>query len=320
MLIIILSEVIMAVPDFQSFFYPTLLMSKDGKEYSLNDLRDYLTDYFSLTEEDRSERVPSGAQTKFDNRIYWTKSYFSKAKLIENTKRSHFKITEKGILFLDKFKDKITIKNLENIPEFYEFKYGIIDGAHEINESTIYVSDNSKSNDKTPFENLEDIYQILQEELAHELLQKIRDNSWQFFEDLVVDLMVKMGYGGSKNKAGNSIKRVGDEGIDGTINEDKLGLDLIYLQAKKWKEETTIGRPEIKKFVGALHGRRAKKGVFITTSHFSDNAYEYVKNIDPKVILIDGKTLTKLMIEYNVGTTIVEIYQVKKIDFDYFEK
>lgn len=307
----------MAVPDFQSFFFPILLMIKDGKEYSLNDTRDYLTRFFNLTEEEKSERVPSGAQTKFDNRIYWTKSYFFKAKLIDNTKRSHFKITKRGIDFLEKFQDRITIKDLENISEFQEFKYGWSDEEGLTKE---LVSETVKIDNKTPFEKLEDIYQILQEELAQELLDRIRENSWQFFEDIVVDLMIKMGYGGSKSKAGGSIKRTADEGIDGIINEDKLGLDLIYLQAKKWKEETTIGRPEIQKFVGALHGQRAKKGVFITTSKFSENAYDYVKTIDPKVILIDGKTLTRLMIEYNVGTTTVESYHVKKIDLDYFEK
>ena len=308
----------MSVPDFQSFFYPTLLMSSDTKEYSINNLRDYLTTYFNLSDEDKSEKVPSGAQTKFDNRIYWTKSYFSKAKLIENTRRSHFKITERGVKFLNKFNDKITIKDLENISEFHDFKYGTSNGENKNNEEDPIVETNIDT--KTPFEKLEDIYQILQDELADELLQRIRENSWQFFENLVIDLMIKMGYGGSKSKAGDSIKRTGDEGIDGIINEDKLGLDLIYLQAKKWKEETTIGRPEIQKFVGALHGQRAKKGVFITTSKFSENAYDYVKNIDPKVILIDGKTLTKLMIEYNVGTTTVESYHVKKLDLDYFEK
>ena len=151
-------------------------------------------------------------------------------------------------------------------------------------------------------------------------MEKIRLNSWQFFEDLVIDLMVKMGYGGSRSKAGESIKRTNDEGIDGIINEDKLGLDVIYLQAKMWKTETSIGRPEIQKFVGALHGQRAKKGVFITTSSFSKGAFEYVKVIEPKVILIDGETLTNLMIEFNVGTTTVESYQIKKIDLDYFEK
>lgn len=304
----------MSVPDFQSFFYPVLLMSADGNEYSLNDVRKFLTDYFKLSEEDKAERVPSGAQTKFDNRIHWTKSYFSKAKLIKTTKRSHFRITERGIDFLSRYGEKITIKNLENIQEFHHFKYGTNDETKESFQPEI------KINTKTPFENLEDIYQVLQDELAGELLEKIRDNSWQFFEDLVVDLMIKMGYGGSKSKAGDSIKRTADEGIDGIINEDKLGLDLIYLQAKKWKEETTIGRPEIQKFVGALHGQRAKKGVFITTSKFSENAYSYVQTIDPKVILIDGSTLTKLMIEYNVGTTTVESYHVKKLDLDYFEK
>lgn len=302
----------MAVPDFQSFFYPTLLMSKDGEEYSLNDLREYLTNYFNLTDEEKSERVPSGTQTKFDNRIYWTKSYFSKAKLIDNTKRAHFKITDRGLKFLNRFQDKIAIKDLERFSEFQDFKNG--------NTGNVIVEEESKLDIKTPFEKLEDIHQLLQDELALELLQRIRENTWQFFEDLVIDLMVKMDYGGSKSKVGNSIKRTNDEGIDGIINEDKLGLDLIYLQAKKWKEETTIGRPEIQRFVGALHGQRAKKGVFITTSKFSENAYDYVKTIDPKVILIDGKTLTNLMIEYNVGTTTVVNYQVKKLDLDYFEQ
>ncbi|MFC2272489.1 MAG: restriction endonuclease, partial [Capnocytophaga ochracea] len=199
-----------------------------------------------------------------------------------------------------------------NIPEFHSFKYGDSLNKLSVEENLI--------EDKTPFERLEDIHQLLQDELAHDLLIKVSENSWQFFEDLVIDLMVKMGYGGAKSRKGNSVKRTNDEGIDGIINEDKLGLELIYLQAKKWDTETTIGRPEVQKFVGALHGQRAKKGVFITTSKFSDNAYEYVKTIDPKVVLIDGKTLTKLMIEYEIGTTVVENYQVKKIDTDYFEK
>ena len=304
----------MALPDFQSFFYPTFLMIKDKKEYSIDELRNFLTKYFKLTEDDKSEKVPSGTQTKFNNRIYWTKSYFTKANLIESTKRSHFKITKKGVEFFNKFENnkKITIKDLENIPEFHSFKYGDSLNKLSVEENLI--------EEKTPFERLEDIHQLLQDELAHELLIKVRENSWQFFEDLVIDLMVKMGYGGAKSRKGNSVKRTNDEGIDGIINEDKLGLELIYLQAKKWDTETTIGRPEVQKFVGALHGQRAKKGVFITTSKFSDNAYEYVKTIDPKVVLIDGKTLTKLMIEYEIGTTVVENYQVKKIDTDYFEK
>jgi restriction system protein len=309
----------MGVPDFQAFFYPILKYSSDGQEHSLDEIRTFLTQKFSLTDEDKAERVPSGTQTKFDNRIYWTKSYFSKAKLIENTKRSHFKITDRGLKFLQKFESNISINDLKTIEEFKEFN----NGNTFISDSTTIETKtgvDSLLEIKTPLEKLEETYQYIQHELAFELLEKIRLNTWQFFEDLVVDLMVKMGYGGSRSKAGESIKRTNDEGIDGIINEDKLGLDVIYLQAKMWKTETSIGRPEIQKFVGALHGQRAKKGVFITTSSFSKGAIEYVKVIEPKVILIDGKTLTNLMIEFNVGTTTVESYQIKKIDLDYFEK
>lgn len=307
----------MATPDFQSFFFPVLKFSSDGQEHSLNEVRSFLTNHFSLTDEDKAERVPSGAQTKFDNRIYWTKSYFSKAKLIENTKRSHFKITDRGRKFLQKFDSYISINDLKTIDEFKEFNTGVI--------STTENKPSAQTEDivleiKTPLEKLEETYQYIQQELANELLEKIRLNSWQFFEDLVVDLMVKMGYGGSRNKAGKSIKRTNDEGIDGIINEDKLGLDVIYLQAKKWDTETSIGRPEIQKFVGALQGQRAKKGVFITTSSFSKGAVEYAKTIDTKVILIDGNTLTNLMIEFGVGTTTIEAYHIKKIDIDYFEE
>jgi restriction system protein len=307
----------MAIPDFQSFFYPFLKLSSDKKEHSLKEVREYMTEYFPLTDEDKSEKVPSGTQSKFDNRIYWTKSYFGKAKLIEQTKRAHFKITERGLEFFSKFQDNITINDLKQIDEFKEFSQG--SNNENVKENETEKEDSSVSENKTPLEKLEESYLYIQKELATELLDKIKSNSWQFFEDLVVDLMVKMGYGGSRNKAGQSIKRTNDEGIDGIINEDKLGLDVIYLQAKKWTKDGGIGRPEIQKFVGALHGQRAKKGVFITTSHFSKNAYEYVKTIDPKVILIDGESLADLMIEYGLGTSTVESYQIKKIDLDYFE-
>ena len=307
----------MITPDFQSFFYPILKLASDQKEHSLNEVRDYLTEYFQLTDEVKSERVPSGAQTKFDNRIYWTKSYFGKAKLIENTKRAHFRITERGLKFLNKFNSNFTVKDLKTIDEFKEFNEGT---NREDKTTTTTVTLKLKEETLTPLEQLEETFQFIHNELASELLEKIRINSWQFFEDLVIDLMIKMGYGGSKRKAGKSIQRTNDEGIDGIINEDKLGLDVIYLQAKMWQTETTISRPEVQKFVGALHGKRAKKGVFITTSSFTKGAIEYVKTIDPKVILIDGQTLTNLMIEHNVGTTVIESYQIKKIDLDYFEK
>jgi restriction system protein len=308
----------MPIPEFHKFFYPVLKYISDKKEHSLDEIRDLLTNHFSLSDEDKAERVPSGVQTKFDNRIYWTKSYFNKAKIIESTKRSHLRITERGIDFLSKFTSDFTVKDLKIFSEFREFSQGS-SLSDPVNPNHTAETDLSSNEIKTPFEKLEENYTYIKNELAMELLDKIKSNSWQFFEDLVVDLMVKMGYGGSRNMAGESIKRNNDEGIDGIINEDKLGLDIIYLQAKLWKEEMTIGRPEIQKFVGALHGQRAKKGVFITTSSFAKTAIEYVKSIEPKVILIDGVTLTNLMIEHNVGTTTIETYQIKKIDLDYFE-
>lgn len=306
----------MSIPDFQSFFHPFLKFSSDQTEHSLNEIRDYLTKYFSLSEGDKAEKVPSGTQTKFDNRIYWTKSYFIKAKLIKGTKRAHFIITDRGQKFLAHHQDTITIKDLKNIEEFKAVSAG-----NSKNETNSEDSVNDYTEDsKTPLENLEDSFLFIQKQLANELLEKIKTNSWQFFEDLVVDLMVQMGYGGSRNTAREKIKRTNDEGIDGIINEDKLGLDVIYLQAKRWTKNNGIGRPEIQKFVGALHGKRAKKGVFITTGYFAKNSYGYVKTIDPKVILIDGIKLSNLMIEYNLGTTTVESYHIKKLDLDYFEE
>jgi restriction system protein len=303
----------MTIPDFQSFFYPFLKMSSDKTEHSLQDVREYMTDFFSLTDEDKTEMVPSGTQSKFDNRIYWAKSYLIKAKLLEATKRAHFRITEMGIKYLEKHQENINVKTLKEIEEFREFHTG----SKESNEQV----DNDQTNeDKTPLETLEDAYLFIQKQLAHDLLEKVKSNTWQFFEDLVIELMVKMGYGGSKNLARKQIQRTNDEGIDGVINEDKLGLDVIYLQAKRWTKNNSIGRPEIQKFVGALHGKRAKKGVFITTGSFAKNSYEYVRTIDPKVILIDGETLSNLMIEYGLGTTTIEAYQIKKIDLDYFEE
>lgn len=308
----------MAIPEFQSFFYPFLKLSSDKNQHSLSEVREFMTEHFALTDEDKSEKVPSGTQSKFDNRIYWTKSYFAKAKLINQTKRAHFLITERGLEFFSKFKDSITINDLRGFEEFRQFNQSSNhsdDVTTQTERVEISISDN-----KTPLERLEESYLLIHNELAIELLEKIKSNSWQFFEDLVIDLMVKMGYGGSRNKAGQSIKRTNDEGIDGIINEDKLGLDVIYLQAKKWTNEGGIGRPEIQRFVGALHGQGAKKGVFITTSFFTKPAYDYVKSIDPKVILIDGETLANLMIEHGLGTSTVESYHIKKLDLDYFEE
>lgn len=207
--------------------------------------------------------------------------------------------------------EKITIKILDQYPEHVEFR------SPSKKAGTEAVDDPTEEGGQgTPEEILQDAYQSIRDDLAAEIMEHIKSNSPAFFENLVVDLMVAMGYGGSRADAGRSVGKSGDEGIDGIINEDRLGLDVIYLQAKRW--EGTVGRPEIQKFVGALYGKKARKGVFITTGKFSNDAYAYVKTIDPKVILVDGKTLANYMIDFNLGTSTVTAYEIKRIDSDYF--
>lgn len=295
----------MAVPDFQSFFKPLLDFAADGKEHSMQEAREAIARVMALPEADMKEPLPSGLQTKFDNRIAWAKSYFVQAKVLESPRRGHFRITQRG-LDLHKFGLKrIDVKTLNQYPEFVEFHKA---RTPKEEEPELPV--------ETPEETFQKSYESIRSDLAGQILERIVANSPQFFERLVLDLMVDMGYGGSRADAGKSIGGTGDEGIDGIIKEDRLGLDLVYLQAKRW--DGTVGRPEVQKFVGALHGKRAKKGVFITTGKFSDDARKYVQTIDPKVILIDGRMLAELMIDQGLGTTTTASYQIKRIDSDYF--
>lgn len=300
----------MPVPDFQSFFKPLLEIATDGKERSLKEAREKIAEYFNLTDEDRAELLPSGNQTKFDNRVAWAKSYFVQAKVLESPRRAYFKITDRGKKLLAQGHERIDVKVLNQYPEFVEF--------HTPSKQNKSVPTPSPEEviSETPEEVLQKAYQSIRSDLAGEILERIKSNSPAFFENLVIDLMVAMGYGGSRVDAGQSVGQSGDEGIDGIIKEDRLGLDVIYLQAKRW--EGTVGRPEIQKFVGALHGKRAKKGVFITTGKFSEEAHEYVKSIDPKVILIDGRALANYMIDFNLGTSTGVTYEIKRIDSDYF--
>lgn len=299
----------MAVPDFQSFFKPLLEIAADRKEHSMKEARELIARNMNLSEEDLKELLPSGTQTKYDNRIAWAKSYFVQAKVLEAPRRAYFQITDRGLDLLKKGYDRIDVKILNQYPEFLEF--------HTMKATP--EPDNGQQETlplETPEEILQKAYQSIRSDLAVEILEKIKSNSPQFFERLVVDIMIALGYGGSRSDAGKSIGQSGDEGIDGIIKEDRLGLDVIYLQAKRW--DGTVGRPEIHKFVGALHGKRAKKGVFITTGRFSDDAIKYVESIDPKVILIDGRTLSELMIDYGLGTSTMAKYEIKRIDTDYF--
>ena len=300
----------MAVPDFQSFFKPLLDIASDGKEHSMKEVREKIAIEFKLGTEDLSELLPSGTQTKFDNRVAWAKSYFVQAKVLESPRRAYLNITERGKHLHSQDHEHIDIKVLSQYPEFVEFHNPPKQSKNAQIETPQEISS------ETPEEILQKAYQSIHSDLASEILDRIKSNTPAFFESLVVDLMVAMGYGGSRSDAGQSIGQSGDEGIDGIIKEDRLGLDVIYLQAKRW--EGTVGRPEVQKFVGALHGKRARKGVFITTGKFSEEALDYVKSIDPKVILRDGKSLANYMIDFNLGTSKNITYEIKRIDSDYF--
>lgn len=299
----------MGVPDFQSLMLPMLRLASDGVEHSLAESRAWLADQFALAPEDRAQLLPSGRQTVLANRAAWAKVYLTRAGLLDSPRRGHFVISRRGAEVLRNPPARIDIRFLDQFPGFAEFR----DRKRDV---AVIESADSKPELETPEEQLEDAYSKLRDDLAREVLNRVKAATPEFFEGLVVELLLKMGYGGSRREAGQAIGRSGDEGIDGTISEDRLGLDMIYLQAKRW--EGTVGRPEIQRFVGALHGKRARKGVFLTTGNFSADAREYVAHIDPKVVLIDGKQLAELMIDFEVGTTTVAVYQVKKIDSDYF--
>jgi restriction system protein len=302
----------MAIPDFQSFFKPLLEIALDENEHSTKEAREILSKIFNLTANELEERLPSGTQTTFDNRVAWAKSFFVQAKVFESPKRGFFKITPRGFELHKQGHKRIDIRILNQYPEFKAFHTA----SKSVKKDPIEHNHDQENQSETPEELLQKSYQSIRNELAANLLEKVKLNSPSFFENLVVDLMVSMGYGGTRSDASQSIGKTGDEGIDGIIKEDRLGLDVIYLQAKRW--EGTVGRPEVQKFVGALHGQRAKKGVFITTGRYSNDAIDYIKNIDPKVILIDGERLVDFMIDFNLGTTTSTTYEIKKIDSDYF--
>ncbi len=276
----------------------------------MQEARAQLADKFGMTEEEQNTLLPTSGQPVFANRVGWARTYLTKAGALEVPRRGSFRISERGREILREKPQQITVKFLRQFPEFVEFT------KPQARHEEVEVADSIADDKQTPEEMLDVAYQRLRHDTAAELLLRVKKSSAVFFERLVVELLLKMGYGGSLKEAGSAIGRSGDEGIDGIIKEDRLGLDVIYLQAKKW--EGTVGRPEIQKFVGALHGRRAKKGVFITTGTFSSEATEYVGNIDPKVVLIDGRQLAEFMIDFGIGVTESSTYHVKRIDSDYF--
>jgi len=299
----------MTIPDFQTIMLPLLKLTGDGKEHSTTDIVEQLAQHFSLTDEELNEIIPSG-QRKFYNRVGWARTYLTKSGLLELSKRSYYRITDEGKRVLKENPQQINMKYLEQFPSYIEFRKkkgnGIPGGGNPP----------PTPGTQTPEEIIEAAYQEIRDNLALELLGLVKNSTPSFFERLVVELLVNMGYGGSWDEAARAVGQTGDEGIDGIIDEDKLGLDSIYIQAKKW--ESKISRPEIQKFVGALAGKHADKGIFITTSGFTQEAINYVSTIDKKIVLIDGKRLAEFMIDHEVGVKGLTAYQLKRVDSDYF--
>lgn len=303
----------MPIPDYQTLMLPVLRIAEDGLEHRFRDAVEKLASDFKLTDAERSELLASGVQPVFDNRVGWARSYLKQAGLLHSPKRGIFQITDVGKSLLADAPSRIDSSLLERYEAFRNFKARRRDKSED-GEKPV---EPEVANNLTPEDALAAAYRKLRENLEADLMDQIKASSPAFFERLVIDLLVAMGYGGSRQDAGRAIGRSGDGGIDGIINEDKLGLDVIYIQAKRW--EGTVGRPEIQKFAGALQGQRASKGVFITTSTFSREAEEYANVINSKIILIGGERLARLMVDPNVGVAPLGVYEIKKVDSDYFE-
>ncbi|WP_346859518.1 restriction endonuclease [uncultured Draconibacterium sp.] len=304
------------IPDYQTIMLPLLKTMSDEKTHKLRELIEILAVHFQLSEDEKKELLPSGSQAIFDNRVGWAKFYLEKANLLKTEKRGSYHITELGQSFLKSNPTELRTRDLEEFKAFKEFKQSI-NVKNEIDDTDQGNHENAESN-KTPEEALEYAYQKLKNDLSRDLLDTIKNCSPSFFEKLVIDLLTKMGYGGSRKDAGKALGKSGDGGIDGIIKEDKLGLDTIFIQAKRW--ENVVPVREIRDFAGALLSKKARKGIFITTSSFPNSAYEFVNSIEHKIILIDGERLTDLMFEFNVGLSTQSAYEIKKIDSDYFEE
>ena len=308
-----MAQKFMSIPDFQTVMLPLLKVASDGQERSIRSAIEILGRDFSLSEPELDQLLPSGTISIFTSRVGWARAYLKQAGLLESPKRGIFRITIDGSALLLENPQKINMKLLERYESYRAFK-ARSRTSQGGSSSLLELPEDSQ---KTPEDALAAAYQTLRANLESDLLEQIKSSSPAFFERLVIDLLVAMGYGGSRQDAGRAIGRSGDGGIDGIIKEDKLGLDVIYVQAKKW--EGSVGRPEIQKFAGALQGQRAHKGVVITTSSFTTGAIEFANAINTKIILIDGAQLTSLMVDHNVAVAPMSVYEIKKIDLDYFE-
>ncbi|QDT38913.1 restriction endonuclease [Stratiformator vulcanicus] len=302
----------MAIPDYQTVMLPFLQNLADGSPRRTPEMREWLADHFELSDAEREKLLPSGQEPVFSNRFGWARTYLKKSGLIDYPSRGVYQITDLGRNVLAENPTAISTEYLRRFEPFREWIGNSGDSDSNLTEST--ESDESQ----TPDEKLETAYRTLRDSLASNILEKLKSATPSFFERAVVEVLVAMGYGGSIADAGRAVGRSGDGGIDGIIKEDRLGLDLICIQAKRWTN--TVGRPDIQAFAGSMEGFRAKKGVFITTSAYSREAYAYIDQIERKIVLIDGKQLAQFMIDFNVGVTPDRTYIVKQLDNDYFEE
>lgn len=288
---------------------PLLDVVADGEEHQVQTIRSRLAEHFDLSSADIEELIPSGRVTTFQNRVGWATTYLYRVDLLERPRRAVYRITDRGLQVLRENPSRVDLKVLAQFDEFHEFRQPKQTGS---GDQTLTAA----NDDHTPEERVDSAYRELRAALAAELLDRILDLTPERFEQLVLDVLHSMGYGGSRDDATERLGQSGDEGVDGVVREDRLGLDLIYVQAKKWKDQ--VHRPEIQKFFGALHGKRATKGVFMTTSGFSQGALDYAEGANPRIILVDGKEIAQLMIEHNVGVSLSRRYELKRVDLDYF--
>ena len=308
----------MAVPDYQTFMRPLLDATSDGREYRTSDVILQLADRFGLTADDREQLLPSGKQTILANRVNWAVTYLAKAGALHRTRRSHFTITDRGRQLLRDYPERIDTRLLRQFPEFVEF-LSTKPGTSGERATSGAAPQEPALPESTPDEAIQLAEAAIASNLRSQILEHISWVAPSFFERLVVDLIVAMGYGGDRDSVVRRLGKSGDEGIDGVVNEDPLGLDVVYIQAKRYAAENTIGRERIQQFAGALVGQGANKGVFVTTSSFSRGAVEYAARVPHRIILIDGAELSRLMIRYDVGVRTERVVELKRIDTDYFD-
>ncbi|MDR2871807.1 MAG: restriction endonuclease [Xanthomonadaceae bacterium] len=306
----------MTIPDYQTIMLPVLRLAAEG-EQRVADVADRVADEFDLTLEEREMLLPSGRQRILHNRVHWAKFYMSKAGLIASPARGRFVATEAGRALLATRPARVDVDLLLQYPAFHAFHKGERNGLDD-KSGQASLSNAAQSESTTPEEQIEAAYQATQSALRAELLDRIGQNGPAFFEQLIIDVLVAMGYGGSHKNAAMQLGRSGDGGVDGVINEDRLGLDRVYVQAKRYAPGNTVGRPDVQTFVGSLVGLGATKGVFVTTSDFSVQARDFVRHLSQRVILINGAQLAELMIEHDVGVRVSRTVEFKRLDEDFF--